>query len=400
MNRETIKQRISEGNGLGAPSHCRASIPVFSVSNGFGPEIYDDNKSANDRYNALENKGTRKKLLETVSFCLRTVMSLTAFDNANSIQNSSRLRAAVLLVAGLCLMPATSTGLELPITLEFEKGVDLSYDALAHLYPSAVTFDSAGREICITESRGRAFHILNEWGVEVFRTGHFANLRGPLEGSLSADGSLFYIDLAGDTRGTTIGKLNLFGEPEAFDPRQPASGWSPDHLILDSAGNLLSLDTSSRILALHDAGDGSLLWQQLILDDAAGDLGLGRPFCAPDGRIFVPGGESHQVHVYSAEGVLVQSFGRFGTGPGGLVFPVGVALGPNESILVLDRMRHKILIFDSAYEYVTEVGRAGIYAGQFYHPLSIAATDDGRVYVSQGFQSRVQIFKLLFEELN
>ena len=151
---------------------------------------------------------------------------------------------------------------------------------------------------------------------------------------------------------------------------------------------------------MHDFESGVLIWRQDVLENEVFDLGLGRPACSPDGRIFVPGGESHQVHVYSPDGDALPPFGRFGTGPGGLVFPIGVAFGPHSTILVLDRMRHKILVFDSAYKFVTELGRAGIWPGQLYHPLAIAASDDGRVFISQGFQSRVQLFRLLFEESN
>jgi DNA-binding beta-propeller fold protein YncE len=385
---------------MGESGPCCLLVPEISVPNRFDPEFNVEQRAENSAKSDVSGACFLKKVPKYVRKRTPGVSRLTGNDNVNSIQFTRLFNVACLLILGCCLMPANTRGLELPITLEYEKGVSLSYGPLSHLYPSAVTYDGVGREICVTESRGRAFHIINEWGVEVFRTGRFADLRGPLEGSLSPDGSLFCIDLNRDTRGSSISKLNLYGEPMSFEAEVPIRGWSPDHLVFAADGNLLSLDGTARILALHDVESGSLIWQQEIMDEEAADLGFGRPFCAPDGRIFLPGGESHQVHVYSADGAFLSSFGRFGTGPAGMVFPIGVAFGPNGSILVLDRMRHKILVFDSAYEYVTEVGRAGIYPGQFYHPLSIAALEDGRVYVSQGFQSRVQIFQLLFEGLN
>ncbi|MBU8871653.1 MAG: NHL repeat-containing protein [Gemmatimonadales bacterium] len=297
-------------------------------------------------------------------------------------------------------MPHTSRGVESPITLEFVQEVDLLRGAQAHLYPSAVTYDPVGNEICVTENRGRSFHILNNLGLELFRTGRFADLRGPQDGSLAADGSIIFLDLNRDRPGASIRKLNLFGEPVVFLSESPSPAWSPQHLVITPDGGLLTLDGTLGILAMHDADSGSLLWKQDVMENKTFDLGLGRPGCSIDGRILVPGGESHQVHVFSAEGTPLNSFGKLGTGPGGMVFPVGVAFGPEDMILVLDRMRHKILVFDSAYQYVTELGRPGIWPGQFYHPLAIAASDDGRVFVSQGFQSRVQVFKIHLEALN
>ena len=77
-----------------------------------------------------------------------------------------------------------------------------------------------------------------------------------------------------------------------------------------------------------------------------------------------------------------------------MVFPVGVAIGPEESILVLDRMRHKVLMFDKDHNLLGDFGSMGAGMGQFYHPWAIAASDNGKVYVAQGYDSRVQVFNI------
>jgi DNA-binding beta-propeller fold protein YncE len=69
-------------------------------------------------------------------------------------------------------------------------------------------------------------------------------------------------------------------------------------------------------------------------------------------------------------------------------------MGPGETILVLDRMRHKVLMFDPDHEVTGEFGSMGAGPGQFYHPTAIAASDDSRVYVAQGYGSRVQVFSI------
>lgn len=281
--------------------------------------------------------------------------------------------------------------------LEFLQEVQLERGALDQLLPSAISFDAIGGEICVTEQRGRRLHLLNEAGVEHFCTLRLSDLRAPQDGCIAGDGSLFCLDLNQDGRGLRIRKLNLLGEAAEFEAEVPAAGWSPNHLTLGPQGRLVSLDTARGILACHDAASGALLWQALLFDGDVFELGMGRPYCEADGRILVPGGETHMVHVYDRDGREIGSFGEFGTGPGGLVFPIGVARAGADRILVLDRMRHKILVYDDELEYVTELGQGGIWPGLFYHPLAIAVVGTDRVIVSQGYQSRVQIFALTCE---
>jgi hypothetical protein len=80
-----------------------------------------------------------------------------------------------------------------------------------------------------------------------------------------------------------------------------------------------------------------------------------------------------------------------GSTPGKFAFPVDVAFGPEDTVLVLDRMRHVILVFTQSHEFVTEYGRMGASPGAFYHPTSLAYAS-GRAYVAQGFEGRVQVY--------
>lgn len=77
-----------------------------------------------------------------------------------------------------------------------------------------------------------------------------------------------------------------------------------------------------------------------------------------------------------------------------MIFPVAAAVTPEGLVLVLDRMRHKILVHDADLRLIGEYGSLGAARGQFYQPNDMAVTDDGRVLVAQGFEGRVQVFRL------
>jgi hypothetical protein len=161
-------------------------------------------------------------------------------------------------------------------------------------------------------------------------------------------------------------------------------------------GNYVTIDQRTGLVAKHDAGTGALIWQlNPVADEPEMQDLLGRPAEAPDGRIYIPGAKLRRVLVLSADGQLVTVFGRQGAKRGEFAFPVGVAFGPAETVLVLDRMRHCVLFFDADHKFLGESGGMGEGPGSFYHPLALSATADGRVYVAQGYQGRVQAFRLV-----
>jgi DNA-binding beta-propeller fold protein YncE len=121
---------------------------------------------------------------------------------------------------------------------------------------------------------------------------------------------------------------------------------------------------------------------------------LGRPAEADDGRIYVPNPGEGSVLVVAADGSSQESFGHRGTKRGEFAFPVGVTIGPKGIVLVLDRMKHSVLVFGPDNVFQGEFSRFGFGPGDLYFPMGIAALPDGRVYVAQGFQGRVQVFRL------
>ncbi|MFN2369916.1 MAG: hypothetical protein ABR506_02050, partial [Candidatus Krumholzibacteriia bacterium] len=160
----------------------------------------------------------------------------------------------------------------------------------------------------------------------------------------------------------------------------------------------LSLDQANAVLARHERGSGRLVWWLRVGDPQARETQLDRPTEGPDGTIYVPGGDQRQVFVVTADGRAAGAFGEFGSAPGRMVLPVGVACGPGGTILVLDRMRAKILVFGPDHEFQSEFGSVGARPGQFYHPAAIAATPDNKICVAQGFLGRVQVFRVFSAE--
>jgi hypothetical protein len=300
-------------------------------------------------------------------------------------------RAVACALVGLLVLGARIAQAAYAFT--YESTTLLERGAAGKSLPVAVTYDARSGELCVSDSRQGSIHLLGAGDIEVFRTSHLAGMASPWDGSVDQAGRVVYAERGIEARGT-LRRLNVFGEPDGFTAAMPDSLWNPQHVIVTRDGNYLSLDAQSGLLAKHDAGTGALIWQRYCTLDGVVGENLGRPAEAPDGRLYVPGGDLRAVLVLSADGEFLAAFGRFGSAPGRMVLPVGVTFGPAGEVLVLDRLRAKILLFSTTHEFVTEFGNMGFRPGQLYHPVALAATPDGRIYVAQGFQGRVQVFRL------
>jgi uncharacterized protein (TIGR03663 family) len=107
---------------------------------------------------------------------------------------------------------------------------------------------------------------------------------------------------------------------------------------------------------------------------------------------------------------VVHTWGEVGTAPGQFNHPRGVAVGPEGNIYVVDSDNHRVQVFDADGAFLREWGSQCNLAveqsctdldgdgpmsygdGQFQEPWGIAVDDDGRVYVADTWNHRVQVF--------
>jgi DNA-binding beta-propeller fold protein YncE len=300
-----------------------------------------------------------------------------------------------LLVFLVLALPATTSA---AFHMEFDAVLPGPHGIGSPDRPSSVTVDPLSEEVCVTDAGRVRMSVYTSTGVHTFDTGEIAGLVSPSDGTIEASGGFAFTDYGKDGR-RTIKRLNFLGEPAAYEPERPSPDWAPDRLLVTRDGQYVTVDNRSGLLAKHDSNTGALLWARSLMGETEGEEPFfGRPAEAGDGRIYVPGGELHSILVFSPSGEPLTSFGRAGTARGELASPAGIAFGTLDRILVLDRMRHTVLLYGSDHRFLGEFGTLGSKPGGFYHPLAIAALPDGRLWVAQGFQGRVQAFHLTEEE--
>ncbi|MBZ0267293.1 hypothetical protein K8I85_03995 [bacterium] len=116
-------------------------------------------------------------------------------------------------------------------------------------------------------------------------------------------------------------------------------------------------------------------------------------------RIYVADCGNSRIMVYSILGAFLFSFGVFGTLPGQMQFPYGIAHSPpsrNERgidlIYVADTYNNRIQYYTADGIYQGHWGTAGTGNGEFAYPRGIAVDATGNVYVSDTDNHRIQKF--------
>jgi DNA-binding beta-propeller fold protein YncE len=103
--------------------------------------------------------------------------------------------------------------------------------------------------------------------------------------------------------------------------------------------------------------------------------------------------ERHRVGVFNARsGEHLFDIGKRGTDPGEFNLPRDVALGKDGRIYVVDGGNFRIQIFERDGKYVKSFGSVGKNLGQFARPKEISADSQGNVYVVDAAFGNFQIF--------
>lgn len=168
--------------------------------------------------------------------------------------------------------------------------------------------------------------------------------------------------------------------PLAASPLAP--GPAPSGSLASTAGTALTL---ARI-GVDPAGQSQLSEPK--------DLALG-----PDGRVYVTEARANRVTVFNREGSLATRWGAAGTGDGEFNEPWGIAVAPDGEVYVADTWNHRVQRFDASGRFLGKwgilgdtQGQVGVGPGQFWGPRDIAIGADGRVYVTDTGNKRIQVF--------
>jgi DNA-binding beta-propeller fold protein YncE len=74
-----------------------------------------------------------------------------------------------------------------------------------------------------------------------------------------------------------------------------------------------------------------------------------------------------------------------------------IEVGPGGQVFITDPEAHVVIAYDGTGRPLGQWGGFGSAAGQFHKPISLAFDDAGRVYVTDAYNHRVQVFEQILE---
>ena len=158
-------------------------------------------------------------------------------------------------------------------------------------------------------------------------------------------------------------------------------------LLFDAKGKLV-----------RSFGGGMIAWPHGIHVDREGNVWIADAVGATRSHL-VPDDQGHVVYKFSPEGKLLMTLGRkgiFGKTDTTFTKPSDVLVAPNGDIFVADGHfpggNHRIVKLKSDGEYVLEWGGEGKEDGEFRDPHALAMDSQGRLFVGDRGNSRIQVF--------
>ncbi|MFQ5349299.1 MAG: hypothetical protein ACE5EG_02520, partial [Thermoanaerobaculia bacterium] len=162
----------------------------------------------------------------------------------------------------------------------------------------------------------------------------------------------------------------------------------PYAVAFDGRGRILVTDWGTAAIIRYDRDEG-----KMDVLGTRGALRLKQPLgisVGPDDSIFVADPGLGRVVRFDPEGKLLAAYGR----EGDLVNPVDAVVAPDgERLFVADSKAHRILVFDLATGDIrASFGEKGSAEGQFAFPTSLAFGPAENLYVVDQINGRVQVF--------
>lgn len=181
-----------------------------------------------------------------------------------------------------------------------------------------------------------------------------------------------------------LGEVRCWG-----GPGREAGRFVKPRALAAGADRLYVVDMSGRIQVFDLDGRWQASWT--LPEVSRGyPTGLG---LRGDGCLGVADTHNFVVRLYSPEGVLLQTIGREGGGPGEFTYVTDVAFDAGGNMYVGEHGREdRIQKFDGEGRFLTTWGRSGEGPGEFHRPQGLVIDEEGSLYVADAANHRIQKF--------
>jgi DNA-binding beta-propeller fold protein YncE len=185
--------------------------------------------------------------------------------------------------------------------------------------------------------------------------------------------------------------LDLKNISVGFIGDQPGEGRlsNPIGIAVSSDGRVFVSDTALDRVFVYEEG-------RLV-----GALGVKREFEGAVGialdeereLFYIADAKKHRVSAYSLKDYRkIRTMGKRGTGEGEFNYPTNVEVDPEGRLYIVDTGNFRVQIFDHGGKFIKSLGQVGDTPGSFARPKGIALDSEGHIYVVDSAFQNFQIF--------
>ena len=245
--------------------------------------------------------------------------------------------------------------------------------------------------------------VFNDAGMEVYRFG-IADPERIQDVAVNAGGNILTLV----SRGTEfrVTQSNYRGEPlettiSAGDVKQLFPSFSPNRMVYHD-GLLYLVDMNQMLIVIMDEQGRRVRNQYDVAailkleEEERADSGMGGFSVDREGNMVFTIPVFFKAYRLSPDGSIA-SFGQPGSVPGKFNIARGIARDSKGNYLVVDVGKYGVMIFDSAFRFVTQFGSDKGRPGELISPRNVEVDAQDRVYVSQARNKGVSVFRLLYD---
>lgn len=200
---------------------------------------------------------------------------------------------------------------------------------------------------------------------------------------------------AGCSESSAAPQLTVRGTASWTLPAEGASIPAPRAIHATTTGEIYVLDNAGRVLVYNDEGELLRRWWMP-------DYSVGRPekiIRLRDGRLAVADTHYHRIVFFNDQGEVLEMRGSLGHEPGQYIYPVAVVEDDSENLYVGEYGDNdRVQKFDKDGNFLLAFGSQGTAPGQFQRPSGML-WHEGKIYVVDAFNNRIQVFSEMGELL-
>lgn len=244
--------------------------------------------------------------------------------------------------------------------------------------------------------------VFNASGMEIFSFGDDLDLGQIVDAVVDQKGDVILLSYKDSKplvtrcnfRGKPVGSIEIMNLPEgvAFAPNRMIYRNRMLYFASLSGFKVYVTDTEGELKKYIDL---TFLLEQEVGKKVEGEM-IGFSVDG-EGNIFFTIPVFFKAYKLSPDGKIA-SFGRPGSAPGRFGIVAGIVADSHGNVIVVDKLKCTIMIFDKDFSFITEFGYRGLGSENLIVPDDIAIDKRDRIYVTQGRKRGVSVFALSYDQ--